>query len=887
MDSDRVTDYAEKICSGDIVAGPYVRGACDRHINDLSTGHERGLTWDYEAAERFFRFCSNVLKLNGGEFEGKPFELLDWQAFILGSIYGWKGDDGYRRFRSVYIETGKGSGKSPMAASVGMYGLIADEEPRAEVYAAAPLSLETEVPTPSGWTTQGSLKVGDKVFDENGHVCEVTYLSPILYNRECYEVVFDDGTIIVSDGAHRWTTEDTRGQKPGIYKPSVVTTSEIASSLRSPTGRLRHRIPLGGALDLPDIELPIDPYTLGTWLGDGRSNRGSISYHKDDTEHLDSIREAGYIISKMNNQNNTRYSTILGLRTQLRENGLLDNKHVPDIYLRASKDQRLALLAGLMDTDGTATKAGECRFTNREYRLASAVHELSTGLGIRTSLREVEVTGKPHYIVSFKAPKSLRVFNHNRKHIRQINEIDTRAKGRYIKEIRRCDKVPVRCIEVSSKSHLYLVTRSHIATHNTKKDQAMILFRDAVSMVDQSPLLSKNIRKSGTGQNVWNLAHLKSGSFFRPIAADDSASGPRPHVSLLDEVHEHKNRTIVEMLRAGTKGRRQALTFMITNSGIDRTSICRDYHEYGAKICKGSVEDDDFFAYICSIDKDDDPFKSEECWVKANPSLGITIPLSYLRGQVKEARGMPAKESTVRRLNFCEWVDAGEPWISSAIWRGAASDRKTEEFYGRTVYAGLDMASTQDITALVLAVEPEGTEPWHLIPYFWLPKDNITEKSEKDRVPYDAWAKEGLLELTEGAALNKRAIVKRLAEINSHFDLKSVAYDKWRIEDLTVLLDEEGIELEMEGFGQGFRDMSPALQEFESLLINNNLHHNNNSVMTWCAANAVIEEDPAGNQKLNKKKSTGRIDGLVAAVMAIGVSVTAKNNQKPEEQIFI
>lgn len=545
-DCDRVTAYAEKVSSGEIIAGPHVRAACERHLRDLIEGPERGLFWDYEEAERFFRFCADVLKLNGGEFEGKPFELLDWQAFIMGSLFGWKGDDGHRRFRTGYIETGKGSGKSPMAAAVGLYGLLADKEPRAEVYAAA-----------------------------------------------------------------------------------------------------------------------------------------------------------------------------------------------------------------------------------------------------------------------------------------------------------------------------------------TKKDQAMILFRDAVSMVDQSPLLAKNIRKSGTGQNVWNLAHLKSGSFFRPIAADDSASGPRPHISLLDEVHEHKNRTIVEMLRAGTKGRRQALTLMITNSGTDRTSICRDYHDYGSKVCSGVIENDSFFAYICAVDEGDDPFESEECWGKANPSLGITIPLKYLREQVEEARGMPAKEATVRRLNFCEWVDAGNPWISGGVWRMAGADRDITEFYGRRVYAGLDMASTQDLASLVLLVEPIDTEPWFLIPYFWLPKDNIKKKSEKDRVPYDVWAKEGYLELTEGAAINKKAIVRRIAEITSRFDMQPTGYDRWRIEDLKTLLNDEGIEIEMQDFGQGFKDMAPAVDEFESLLINNNLHHNNNPVMTWCAANAVTEEDPAGNKKLNKQKSTGRIDGMVAGVMAVGVSLSA------------
>ncbi|WP_249357716.1 terminase large subunit domain-containing protein, partial [Klebsiella pneumoniae] len=159
----------------------------------------------------------------------------------------------------------------------------------------------------------------------------------------------------------------------------------------------------------------------------------------------------------------------------------------------------------------------------------------------------------------------------------------------------------------------------------------------------------------------WNLAFLQTGSFFRPISSDDGQSGPRPHCALIDEIHEHKNNQVVEMMRAGTKGRRQALIFMITNSGHDKTSVCYDYHEYGRKVAEGSIEDDSFFSFICSLDEGEDPFKDESCWKKANPSLGHTFTDRYLREQVTQARGMPSKESIVRRLNFCQWVDADNP----------------------------------------------------------------------------------------------------------------------------------------------------------------------------------------------------------------------------------
>lgn len=550
--TDPVTAYAKSVKSGEIVAGPHVRDACKRHLDDLKNGKKRGLRFDVDLAMRAITFYRDVLRLNGGEFEGKPYELLDWQCFIIGSLFGWLGADGYRRFRTAYIETAKGSGKSPLAAGVGLYCMMADAEPGAEIYAAA-----------------------------------------------------------------------------------------------------------------------------------------------------------------------------------------------------------------------------------------------------------------------------------------------------------------------------------------TKKDQAMILFRDAVAMVDHSPELSSRITKSGTGLNVWNLAWLERRSFFRPIASDDSQSGPRPHVSLLDEVHEHKDGYVIEMLKAGQKSRRQPLQFAITNSGTDKRTVCWDYHDYGAKVSARSLEDDTFFAYICALDEGDDPFKDEECWHKANPSLRFGLPgMRYLREQVAQARGMPSKESITRRLNFCQWVEAEAPWISGDAWFACQEpDFDQALLANRRCWGGLDLSSTQDLTALVLQFEPTDDDPhWRQLEWFWLPGDGLHDKADQDRAPYIMWRDHGYLNALPGRAINKLAVVKQAAEIASMFDLQSLAYDRWRIEDLKMLLDQEGIKLPLISFGQGFKDMAPAVDEYERRLLNTSMKHRGNPVMTWCAANAVIVTDPAGNRKVAKEKATGRVDGIVAAIMATGASMTQSEN---------
>lgn len=545
--SDPVTAYAKAVVAKKTIAGPHVRDACARHIKDLKEGPKRGLKWDLAAAKRAIEFFQDVLRLNGGEWEGKPYKLLPWQCFIVGNLFGWLDRDGARRFRVAYVETAKGSGKSPIAAGIGLYGLVADGEARAEVYAAA-----------------------------------------------------------------------------------------------------------------------------------------------------------------------------------------------------------------------------------------------------------------------------------------------------------------------------------------TKKDQAQILFRDAVAMVDQSPALNKRIAKSGVGENVWNLAYRKTGSWFRPISADDGQSGPRPHFSLLDEIHEHKTGYVVEMLKAGQKSRRQPLMFMITNSGTDRHSVCWEYHDYGAKVCAGGIKDDSFFAYICAIDEGEDPLKSEKCWPKVNPSLSSGLPgLKYLRDQVAQARGMPAKESIVRRLNFCEWVESAAPWIGRDVWM-AIEDAKfnTARLVGRRCWGGLDLSSTTDLTALVLAFEPVENDPlWRIKPYFWLPGDGLHERADKDRVPYLAWRDQGFLRALPGRAIDKLAVAKQCAEIVSMYDLQSLAYDRWRIEDFKRICDDEGIGLPLVPFGQGFKDMAPAVDEFERLMVDRQMRHDGNPVMTWCAANAVLVSDPAKNRKVAKDKATGRVDGIVAGVMASGATL--------------
>lgn len=412
--------------------------------------------------------------------------------------------------------------------------------------------------------------------------------------------------------------------------------------------------------------------------------------------------------------------------------------------------------------------------------------------------------------------------------------------------------------------------RAEVYSAATKKDQASILFKDAVAMVDQSPALDSRLQRSGTAGKEWNLAYLATMSYFRPISSEkNSQSGPRPHCALIDEVHEHKDDTVIEMMDAGTKFREQPIIAMITNSGTDKNGICWEYHEYACQVAQGSRLDDTFFGYVCALDENDKPFTDESCWTKANPNLGITIDYDYIRDRITKAKGMPSKESKVLRLNFCQWVGAESPAIGREVWEACRRKYTEESLKGRDCYGALDLSSTTDLTSLVLMFLPTVRDPcYRLLAYFWLPKDNLRDREEEDKWPYTQWHKAGFLEATPGAAISKLFVLQRLVKLSTQYNILGLGYDRWRIADLKQLAKDEGLKLpQMVSIGQGYQSMGPAFDTFEERLVTNKLLHNDHPVLNMCAANCVVEESPAGDRKPSKAKATGRIDGIVCVIM--------------------
>jgi phage terminase large subunit-like protein len=554
-------------------------------LRDLQEAHARGLHWDVAAAQRAIRFFSTVLKLVGGQFEGRPFILEPSQEFQVGSLFGWLREDGARRFRRAYIEEGKGNGKSPLAAGIGLYGLIADKEPRAEIYAAA-----------------------------------------------------------------------------------------------------------------------------------------------------------------------------------------------------------------------------------------------------------------------------------------------------------------------------------------TKRDQAMVLFRDAVAMVDQSPPLARRITKTGITQ-VYNLSDLRTGSFFRPISSDDSQSGPRPHFALCDELHEHKNRTHVDILERGFKFRRQPLLLMITNSGTDRNSLCWEEHEHAVNVAAGLVEDDSTFSYVCALDEGDDPLTDPSCWPKANPLINVTLTHDYLAGVVAQAKALPGKTNGIKRLHFCMWTQAEEAWMSPDALMAVLKEFDPLEHEGEPICVGVDLSATQDLTALAFVVKtgdvqrerraPDGKAAELVtLPTFdaWImaftPRETVAERSLRDKAPYDVWVNQGFLNDTPGKIIRLDFIAAALRDAATTFVITVCAYDRYAFRKFEDECDELGLSIPFVEHPQGGKRRAPptdeqveeaklndeeppqglwmpqSVKELELLILEERIRIRTSPVIISAFMSAVLESDALDNRWFSKRKAVNRIDPLVALTMAVGAATS-------------
>lgn len=642
--------------------------------------------YDKSKADHAVAFIQN-LKHTKGEWAGQKFQLIAWQEELIRNIFGVVKKNGYRQFNNAFVETSKKSGKA--------------------------LAVTTPIPTPHGFIKMGDIKVGDKVFDENGTRCSVIACSNIMYNRSCYKVWFSDGGSIIADAEHLWQVNMYTPYRKPYYKTKILITEEMKDNIKHNNGCYNYRIPIP---------------------------------------------------------------------------------------------------------------------TKNSFKTITAIEPV--------------------------------------------------------------ESQPVKCIQVNSKSHLYLAGRNMTPTHNSElaaavalyllcadgemggeiyscaadTKQASIVFNVARDMVIQSPALMKRVKILNSQKRI---VYYPTRSVYQVLSSDVATKfGYSVHGCIFDELLAQPDRKLYDVMTKGAgMARRQPLNFVITTAGSDRNSICYEVHQKAQDILERRKKDSTFYPKVFCTPMDAD-WTDPKVWRKSNPSLGVTFTEEDLQLACESAKSNPAEEMFFRQFFLCQWTSSNKRWMPMDVWDKCSFEVNLEKLIGRECYGGLDLSSSIDITAFVLVFPPTDTDDkYYVLPYFWIPEDNLKLRVRRDHVPYDIWKKQGYLQTTEGNVIHYGFIENFIDELGTKFNIKEIAFDRWGAVQMVQNL--EGLGFIVVPFGQGYKDMSPPTKELMKITLEQKIAHGAHPVLSWMMDNVYVRTDPAGNIKPDKSKSTEKIDGVVALIMAL------------------
>jgi phage terminase large subunit-like protein len=901
--------YVEDIVGERIPACLWVRLACERQVRDLETfrGDSSPYYFDRAAANRVCDIIQRFPHIKGiWAQHRKKLELEPWQCFIICTVFGWMcAATKTRRFRVAYVEIPRKNAKA--------------------------LALDTPIPTPTGWATIGDVQVGDAIFDPEGNPARVTAVSETFTDHDCYELEFSNGERIVADAGHIWRTQARvnqvgvhAGRQMGARGQSVIsrdrTTQEVFDTQTYGERNDRnHSIAPASSLALPDADLLIEPYVLGAWLGDGTSAAAHITCGSEDlAEMAAQIRHCGYAV-KLSRAGAAWRVLIQGVevdllgdrivgtkstanvQARLRGLGVLNSKHIPANYLRASLSQRLALLQGLMDTDGTISRSGLCiSFTTVSERLASGVQELLSTLGLKHRTRHtplvcngVPVPGVAHLIQFHSFRDELPVFRLPRKlgRMRLRSEAATAPRSRSIQICRVAPiaSVPVRCLTVDSPTHMFLCGRSMVPTHNSTltsalgnylvacdneagayvvsaantRDQAKLVFTDAQIMARREAGFRS---KFGVEVLAHTIVQTETASKFEALSAEHSnLDGLNIHAALIDELHAHPTRGLWDVLETATGSRSQSLIWAITTAGMNRASVCYDQRTHAIEMLKRIISDESYFGIIYTRDDDDDPW-DEATWMKCNPNYGISIYPETMRATAARAQTMPSQQNAflTRHLNI--WVNADTAWLPAGAWDKCGDpDLDIEDFARDRCYIGIDLALRSDIAALVIAFPPTARRDWWAVfGRYYLPEQTV-QRSENNH--YQGWEIEGRMVATPGAVTDFDFIIDQLEDYASRFDLIEIALDPYHAGPLVTTLEKRGLPTPVQ-IRQSAPNMSPAMVEMEGLVLSGRIRHDGDPVLAWMMSNVTAHR--SGDLMQPRKESDEKkIDGVTALLMCL------------------
>lgn len=406
------------------------------------------------------------------------------------------------------------------------------------------------------------------------------------------------------------------------------------------------------------------------------------------------------------------------------------------------------------------------------------------------------------------------------------------------------------------------------------RNQASIVFDVAKQMVQMSPALMRRSKITAAQKRIVNYSN---NGYYQVLSAETGTKhGLNVSGLVFDEIHAQPNRQLYDVLTKGSgDAREQPLFFIITTAGTNKNSICYELHTKALDLLGGRKNDPSFYPVVYGLSIEDD-WTDETNWYKANPSLGHTISIDRVREAYQNALDNPAEENVFKQLRLNIWTSATLCWIPEHIYDRGNRPIDKDDLYGRECFGGLDLSSTSDITALSLVFPPRSEdESYIVLPFFWLPEETLELRCRRDHVLYDVWKRQGYINTTEGNVVHYGFIEKFIEDLGERYNIKEIAFDRWNATQMVQNLEDMGFTVVP--FGQGYKDMSPPSKELYKLLMEGRINHGGNPVLKWMAQNVVMHQDPAGNIKPDKDKSTEKIDGIVATIMALDRAIRCED----------
>lgn len=426
----------------------------------------------------------------------------------------------------------------------------------------------------------------------------------------------------------------------------------------------------------------------------------------------------------------------------------------------------------------------------------------------------------------------------------------------------------------------------------TKEEQARLCWTQAKQFID-SPVANRALAAMGFECFQRIIKFRKTQSEMRPLGGDSKTQdGINSHLSIIDEYHAHKDDSVKENLESSSVNRAQPIAYHITTAGVNLASVCKNYEDSVIEVLEGRKRDDHLWIMIHDIDEGDD-WEDEQTWVKANPLLGQGLAIDNIRKEYIKAVNQFSKIPNFKTKHLNMWVDAPEIWIPNEIWmQNKVDEIPMSKFEQHGAIAAVDLSTTTDITVYLLLSEPDEGGCRYIKPFFFVPKDTIVRRSKEDRVPYDYWAREGHIIATPGNVVDYEYVKDKIRQTYFSHKVKKIEFDKWNATQMTTELSEEGLEISL--FSQAIGVISYPTKEFEKLVYEGKIKHDGNPVLSWMLAGCVIYRDANENIKVHKgqsNKNGKRIDGIVAAIMALGGSLTPEDEkskyEKPQDEIYI